>query len=75
LPGPSSGAQVEDHDHYNFAILKHIRHEGKLSFDDVDLSLGPDFLISVRTGDSVFMDQLRNVSYRSRQIGSTESSI
>lgn len=53
------GAKTEDHDHYNFTIVKHIHHEGKLRFDDVDLFLGPDFLISVRTADAVFMDHVR----------------
>jgi magnesium transporter len=53
------GAKTEDHDHYSFTIVKHIHHEGKLTFDDVDLFLGPDFLITVRTADSVFMDHVR----------------
>ena len=51
-------AKTEDHDHYNFTIAKHIHQEGKLSFDDIDLFLGPDFLISVRTGDAAFMDHV-----------------
>jgi magnesium transporter len=56
-------AKTEDHDRYNFTIVKHIHPEGRLRFDDVDLFLGPDFLISVRTADSAFMDHvLRRVA-------------
>ena len=51
-------AKTEDHDHYNFTIAKHIHQEGQLSFDDIDLFLGPGFLISVRTGDAAFMDHV-----------------
>jgi magnesium transporter len=51
-------AKTEDLDRYNFTIVKHIRQVDPLSFDDVDLFLGPDFLISVRTADSVFMDHI-----------------
>jgi magnesium transporter len=55
----NQGAKTENHDRYSFTILKHIHHQDKLSFDDVDLFLGPDFLISVRTADSAFMEHAR----------------
>jgi magnesium transporter len=51
--------KTEDHDRYNFTIVKHIHNEGELRFDDVDLFLGPDFLITVRNRDSTFMDHVR----------------
>lgn len=51
--------KAEEHDHYIFAVLKHIHNEGELRFDDVDLFLGPDFLISVRKADQRVLDGVR----------------
>ena len=49
--------KMEEHDHYAFSVLKHIHNEGELEFDDIDLFLGPDFLISVRcAGCGAFED-------------------
>ena len=42
--------KTEEHDHYIFTVLKHIHDSSELEFDDIDLFLGPDFLISVRNG-------------------------
>ena len=51
--------KAEEHDRYVFAILKHVHNEGELRFDDVDLFLGRDFLISVRDRDSAMIAQVR----------------
>lgn len=51
--------KTEEHDHYIFAIVKHIHSGGDLDFDDIDLFLGADFLISVRSADSALMESVR----------------
>jgi magnesium transporter len=51
--------KTEEHDHYLFTVLKHIHNEGELRFDDVDIFLGPDFLISVRKADQRVLDGVR----------------
>lgn len=44
--------KTEVHGHYNFAILKQIHsRDREVTFGDVDLLPGPDFLISVRKGE------------------------
>src|SRR4051794_32769736 len=49
----------EEHDHYIFAVLKHMHNERELEFDDIDLFLGPDFLISVRKTDKTVLELVR----------------
>ena len=51
--------KTEEHDHYIFTVLKHIHDAGELDFDDIDLFLGPDFLISVRSADAVVIESVR----------------
>ncbi|HEY2861746.1 MAG TPA: magnesium/cobalt transporter CorA [Terracidiphilus sp.] len=51
--------KAEEHERYIFAILKHVHNEGELRFDDVDLFLGRDFLISVRDRDSAMIAQVK----------------
>lgn len=51
--------KTEEHDHYIFAVLKHMHDDGDLEFDDIDLFLGPDFLISVRSGDAAMYESVR----------------
>ena len=51
--------KTEEHDHYIFAVLKHMHDPAELEFDDIDLFLGPDFLISVRSGDAVVFESVR----------------
>jgi len=40
-------------------VLKHMHNETEVAFDDIDLFLGPDFLISVRSNDSVIFQSVR----------------
>jgi len=49
----------EEHDRYLFTVLKHIHNEKELEFDDVDVFVGPDFLITVRRGDCSWFDGVR----------------
>lgn len=51
--------KTEEHDHYIFAVLKHIHDQAELDFDDIDLFLGPGFLISVRSADAVVIESVR----------------
>ena len=51
--------KTEEHDHYIFTVLKHIHDARELEFDDIDLFLGHDFLISVRNADSVVIESVR----------------
>lgn len=48
--------KTEEHDHYIFTVLKHIHEGTELEFDDIDLFLGPDFLISVRSADAAVIE-------------------
>jgi len=51
--------KTEEHDHYLFTVLKHIHDAAELEFDDIDLFLGRDFLISVRDADAVVIESVR----------------
>lgn len=51
--------KAEEHDRYIFTVLKHIHNNQDLEFDDVDVFLGPDFLITVRHGDATWFDGVR----------------
>lgn len=51
--------KTEEHDHYIFTVLKHIHDAAELEFDDIDLFLGSDFLISVRNADAVVVENVR----------------
>jgi magnesium transporter len=51
--------KAEEHDRYIFTVLKHIHNNQDLEFDDVDVFLGPDFLITVRHGDSAWFGGVR----------------
>lgn len=51
--------KTEEHDHYLFTVLKHIHDSAELEFDDIDLFLGRDFLISVRNADAVVIESVR----------------
>jgi len=51
--------KTEEHDHYIFAVLKHIHDATELEFDDIDLFLGSDCLISVRNADAVVIENVK----------------
>jgi magnesium transporter len=51
--------KTEDHDHYIFTVLKHMHDPRDLEFDDIDVFIGPDFLISVHRADSAVFDAVR----------------
>jgi magnesium transporter len=45
-------AKTEEHQGYIFSVLKHLHLNARLSFDDFDIFLGRDFLITVHEGCS-----------------------
>jgi magnesium transporter len=51
--------KTEEHDHYIFTVLKHMHDPKDLEFDDIDVFIGPDFLISVHRADSTVFDAVR----------------
>jgi len=51
--------KTEEHDHYIFTVLKHMHDPNDLEFDDIDVFIGPDFLISVHRADSAVFDAVR----------------
>jgi magnesium transporter len=51
--------KTEEHDQYIFTVLKHVHDHIELKFDDIDLFLGPDFLISVRSADAGIIETVR----------------
>jgi magnesium transporter len=51
--------KTEEHDRYIFTVLKHMHNHGELAFDDIDVFIGRDFLITVRSGDSAVFESVR----------------
>ena len=52
-------AKADEYGNYMFAVLKHlIPKDQEPEFDDFDVFLGPDFLITVHEGDCTFLDKL-----------------
>jgi magnesium transporter len=52
-------AKTEEHEPYVFTVLKHLaRKDDKTLFDDFDVFLGPDYLITVHQGACPLLDQL-----------------
>jgi magnesium transporter len=52
-------AKVEDHERYVFAVLKHMHANGELEFDDLDVFVGPDHLVTVHEGECALMEKVR----------------
>lgn len=53
-------AKADDYGPYLFAVLKHVvAHDNNLAFDDFDVFLGPDFLITVHRDDCPLINKLR----------------
>ncbi|HVZ59400.1 MAG TPA: magnesium/cobalt transporter CorA [Terriglobales bacterium] len=52
-------AKLEEHDHYIFVVLKHVCPVDELTFDDLDVFLGKDFLITVHRPNSTAPERLR----------------
>jgi len=57
-------AKTEEHEQYIFIVAKHLHPGQRLVFDDLDVFVGADFLITVSCGDS---DYLSRVMQRATQ--------
>ena len=52
-------AKYTEQPHYIFCVLKHLHEDQRLAFDDFDLFLGRDFLITVHKGREDVLDRVR----------------
>jgi magnesium transporter len=52
-------AKYNEHDNYIFCVLKHLHENERLAFDDFDLFLGRDFLITVHKGREDVLEKIR----------------
>src|SRR5215467_11963437 len=54
-------AKVDEYGPYLFAVLKHlVRHDKGPKFDDFDVFLGRDFLITVHKESCTFLEKVRH---------------
>lgn len=51
-------AKGEEHDEYLFFVLKHLHYNRELRFDDFDVFVGPDFLVTVSQGETPFVQKV-----------------
>ncbi len=52
-------AKVEEHESYVFAVFKSILVNDQIEFDDLDVFIGPDYIVTVHEGDSPVLEKLR----------------
>lgn len=52
-------AKIEEHDPFLFVVLKRIQSNGELDFDDVDVFVAADHIVSVHQGDAAFVQKVR----------------
>ncbi len=52
-------AKMEEHEPYVFAVVKHLHLDGELTFDDLDVFVGRDYLITVHDGEEPLTEKLR----------------
>jgi len=52
-------AKGEEHDEYLFIVLKHLHYDTDLAFDDFDVFVGRDYLITVSKGETPFLDKVK----------------
>ena len=55
----SQRAKTEEHGPYIFTVLKHLHTVGTLEFDDLDIFLGPDYMVTVHDGESALIEKVR----------------
>jgi magnesium transporter len=51
-------AKAEEHDRYLFIVAKHLHAEERLSFDDLDIFVCNEFVITVSSGDRDFLEKV-----------------
>jgi magnesium transporter len=52
-------AKLEEHEHYVFAVLKPLHSHDDAEFDDLDIFVASDFLITVHSGKNGMVDKVR----------------
>ncbi len=56
---PPQRAKTEEHDGYIFTVLKKLKSTEAVDFDDFDVFLGPDFLVTIHSGPCALIDRIR----------------
>ena len=56
---PPQRAKTEEHDGYIFAVLKKLHAAEEVEFDDFDIFVGPDILVTVHSGPCALLDRVR----------------
>jgi magnesium transporter len=60
-------AKTDEYERYIFTVLKHLhKKDERLLFDDFDVFLGRDFLITVHAGECAVLDRLRQMVTQTR---------
>jgi magnesium transporter len=52
-------AKLEEHKGYVFAVLKTLHTDGTLSFEDLDVFVSPEYLITVHAGETTVIEKVR----------------
>src|SRR5512143_3860747 len=52
-------AKTEEHDGYIFLVLKHLHYGKELAFDDFDVFIGRDFILTVSDGEVPFQQKVQ----------------
>lgn len=63
-------AKTEEHSRYIFTVIKHLHDANDVEFDDLDIFLGPDYLVTVHDGEN---GVLSKVVARAKQDGITRT--
>ncbi len=56
---PPQRAKTEEHEGYIFVVLKHLHDDKSVGFDDLDVFVGSDFMVSVSSHDCGVVDKVR----------------
>lgn len=52
-------AKSDEHENYIFCVLKHLHRDSEKLFDDFDVFMGPEFLITVHKADCAAVERVR----------------
>jgi magnesium transporter len=52
-------AKAEEHDEYMFFVFKHLHYGEEISFDDFDVFVGRDFIVTVSDGEVPFQQRVQ----------------
>jgi len=59
-------AKTEEHEHYIFCVLKHLRNDADFTFEDFDVFLTKDEIVSVHEPESDILDKTRQRAEQSK---------